>query len=165
MDVGTWDGPESEDVESESRDLEVVEEIENGSLRETSRQQRRDERETRSEFDTPSSEVFGTRRVGRRVSSPLPTQLGVPGSPLPSTSLHPSTRSTGRHKPERHHRGTVDVSLTQLSPIGTGFQIGLSPVSPGFALVPTERRRRYGRTVSGDRERRRTVSEVWNGNT
>jgi len=54
-----------------------------------------------------------------------------------------------------------------------GFSIGLSPVSPGFALVPTERRRRGGRRESavlgrgvdeeeqGERERdmRRVVSE------
>ncbi|KAK0465030.1 uncharacterized protein EV420DRAFT_1262004 [Desarmillaria tabescens] len=50
---------------------------------------------------------------------------------------------------------------------GAGFQIGLSAVSPGFSIVPRERRRRtsgfgVGASISGDEAdvaRRRTVSE------
>ena len=44
--------------------------------------------------------------------------------------------------------------LSQVSAIGTGFQIGLSPVSPGFVIMPE---RRHGGTERVGR--RRTVSE------
>jgi hypothetical protein len=46
--------------------------------------------------------------------------------------------------------------------VGTGFSIGLSPASPGFVLVPRERRRRVsGMSVESLDRRpvRRTVSD------
>ena len=55
---------------------------------------------------------------------------------------------------------------SQVSALGGGFQIGLSPVSPGFMILPRERRRRVsvlsverGSLVEGMGTRRRTVSE------
>ncbi|KAF9526487.1 hypothetical protein CPB83DRAFT_857899 [Crepidotus variabilis] len=91
------------------------------------------------------------------------------------------------HHPNAEHRNTfLQHSHTILSPVGGGgstfgggFQIGLSPVSPGFNIFPSERRRgsAYGpslmEVVNGagavgggrsgkarrDMRRRRTVSE------
>jgi len=160
VDVGVWDRSESESegegvVGGESENEECTWE-ENGQQQR--RQHRRAQREARS--DISSSDVRCTPSTTRRVTSPVLGRLGPPESPPPSSSLHPLTTSTFR----LNRRGTFDMysypsqSLTQLSPIGTGFQIGLSPVSPGFVLVPAERRRRAG-SIFGGEERRRTVSE------
>jgi len=58
-----------------------------------------------------------------------------------SCTLH-RRRTTGD---TNHHGGTGPAGPPPVVPVltlGTGFQIGLSPVSPGFAIVPRERRRR-----------------------
>ncbi|KAK7058964.1 hypothetical protein VNI00_001588 [Paramarasmius palmivorus] len=100
----------------------------------------------------------------------------------PSTS-HRHSRISSHHTPyynsfNTHARPPLSPPLPSVSALaGAGFQIGLSPVSPGFNIVPLERRRRtsttYGSSItSGDSaspeavgrhratpERRRTVSE------
>ncbi|KAG6900134.1 hypothetical protein C0993_002479 [Termitomyces sp. T159_Od127] len=54
--------------------------------------------------------------------------------------------------------------LLPINTLGTGFQIGLSPISPGFA-IQSQGRRMNGRGIAGvmvhdhERQRRRTVSE------
>ncbi|KAF5314122.1 hypothetical protein D9611_006806 [Ephemerocybe angulata] len=63
--------------------------------------------------------------------------------------------------------GPLSPPINPVSTLGSGFQIGLSPVSPGFTLTPKVRKPRLGglgrSSVVGDRERererRRTVSE------
>ncbi|KAF6766038.1 hypothetical protein DFP72DRAFT_1161719 [Ephemerocybe angulata] len=63
--------------------------------------------------------------------------------------------------------GPLSPPINPVSTLGSGFQIGLSPVSPGFTLTPKVRKPRLGglgrASVVGDRERererRRTVSE------
>ncbi|KAJ7092721.1 hypothetical protein C8R44DRAFT_860915 [Mycena epipterygia] len=130
-------------------------------------------RSTRSEsnLNTFSSSPDGTvRSPHSTVSQPLPAAMSQP-------TLRPSTSSRRR---SQHLRAQTSAAYTSTSPapspvatLGTGFQIGLSPVSPGFAIVPRER----GRIVSGlnhaygfgdvvdeatrrrERRRRRTVSE------
>ena len=76
-----------------------------------------------------------------------------------------------------HLRPPLSPPLHRVSALASaGFQIGLSPVSPGFNIVPLERRRRVSNTIGvnetgdssagitrpsriGAGERRRTVSE------
>lgn len=112
-----------------------------------------------------------SRRISRLRRSTVHT------SNEPSSSQHPPY-----HIPSLNHTHT---SYAQISPplmlfstastLGAGFQIGLSPVSPGFAIVPRERGRRSSElglgvlgsadvvvdTTQARRElqRRRTVSE------
>ncbi|KAG6898102.1 hypothetical protein C0992_005429 [Termitomyces sp. T32_za158] len=85
------------------------------------------------------------------------------------TSIPPCSRVSHRR------RTTIDVAgastshrcppMLPINTLGTGFQIGLSPVSPGFAIQP-QGRRVSGRglvmvnaTCNQERQRRRTVSE------
>ena len=84
-----------------------------------------------------------------------------------STSIYPGISHTvSQPQPQSTH----SPPLGSVSSLGTGFQIGLSPLSPGFTIVPLDRRRRIsGRASLADvandiitdlREaERRTVSE------
>lgn len=102
-------------------------------------------------------------------------------------STIPRAMSYSHQGGEREHRSTfLQRSQTMLSPsrpgstptFGTGFQIGLSPLSPGFGIFPSDRRRGtvygtpslmevvHGAGATGmngksrrDMKRRRTVSE------
>jgi hypothetical protein len=130
-----------------------------------------------------SSLVSKTDHVPRRSTISIPG-LGVsmPSSPhherrmTDSVVLSPSSTMT-------RHRRRRTISRSSMSPPpatfgipGGGFQIGLSPLSPGFSLAPSQRPRRrvtsglvLGFPVEGDGEegegegsgtmRRRTVSE------
>jgi len=88
--------------------------------------------------------------------------------PLPSLRPHYSIR------PSHHRRRptlNTDTSRSPIQPpqlpgshmVGTGFSIGLSPVSPGFVIVPRERRRRVSGMTADSQERRplirRTLSD------
>jgi hypothetical protein len=72
--------------------------------------------------------------------------------------------------PGHPHHAPLSPPLGHVPTLSTGFQIGLSPLSPGFTIAPRERRRRPSAfgiggpsfvDVANDvvRERRRTVSE------
>jgi len=68
--------------------------------------------------------------------------------------------------PTRHprHTRTGSRNFSPPTPINTlsGFQIGLSPLSPGFSLVRKDKRRRssqFDGTADENQRRRRTVSE------
>lgn len=69
--------------------------------------------------------------------------------------------STVSHHPPR----TFVPPLTTVSTLGAGLQIGLSPVSPGFSIVPKERRRLGGDEEQSPhaRDHRRSVSERASG--
>ncbi|KAK0456594.1 hypothetical protein EV421DRAFT_1753516 [Armillaria borealis] len=81
------------------------------------------------------------------------------------TALHSHSHTHNLQlSPPLNSRNTVSTLA------GAGFQIGLSALSPGFSIVPRERRRRtsrMGASISGEegdiermeRARRRTVSE------
>lgn len=111
-----------------------------------------------------------------------PTPNSPPGQFLPHRRRLTTNASQTRHSRVPSHSHSVMFSNSPVSPplgsvstLGTGFQIGLSPVSPGFTLVPRERRRRISGLGLGappsfadvvveamgaeERERRRTVSE------
>ncbi|KAJ6604645.1 hypothetical protein DFH09DRAFT_1123383 [Mycena vulgaris] len=131
-------------------------------------------RSTRSESNvnalSPSPE--------RTLLSPQSTM----SQPLPSVVSRPALRPGAASRRRVHHLRAHTSAYPSAPPapnpvasLGAGFQIGLSPVSPGFAIVPRER----GRIVSGlnhsygfgdvveeatrrretERRRRRTVSE------
>ncbi|KAJ7487594.1 hypothetical protein B0H11DRAFT_2014030 [Mycena galericulata] len=115
---------------------------------------------------------------------PLLSPQSTVSQPLPSFHSQPTLRQGIASRRRSHHHQRAQTSAYPSGPpapnpvttLGTGFQIGLSPVSPGFAIVPRER----GRIVSGlnhsynfadvvdqarrrdtdrERRRRRTVSE------
>ncbi|KAF7310910.1 hypothetical protein HMN09_00634200 [Mycena chlorophos] len=90
--------------------------------------------------------------------------------PLPAAVSAPEGLGYRRPRAANHLRaqtatyGGIPPVPNPVTSLGGGFQIGLSPVSPGFSIVPRER----GRVVSGFADvveqtrrerRRRTVSE------
>ncbi|PCH33650.1 hypothetical protein WOLCODRAFT_135239 [Wolfiporia cocos MD-104 SS10] len=87
------------------------------------------------------------------------TQITLPASSAPSMRrARSSYASTGQGESPtlaRRRRTTLGALALSPPPPTPGFSIGLSPVSPGFALVPTERRRREGEERG--EERRRSV--------
>ncbi|KAG6857560.1 hypothetical protein H0H87_000159 [Tephrocybe sp. NHM501043] len=130
------------------------------------------ERGTRSESDIhdlsgpngPTLDSGSTTSPPFR-TSPLRHLLSPERTPSTLTSRMRRRRTTydaGTHTSTRR-----SPPLLPINTIGTGFQIGLSPVSPGFAIQPRERGRRVsGRGVSEildgtveEQLRRRTVSE------
>ncbi|KAJ7597033.1 hypothetical protein C8J56DRAFT_918981 [Mycena floridula] len=112
---------------------------------------------------------------GEMPTSPMSTVT----CPLPNSSTSarkPRLSGHGRHPTysESHSYLRRGTSYSALSPplnatvaslAGAGFQIGLSPLSPGFSIVPVDRRRSNLPSdetrvrPGGDLERRRTVSE------
>lgn len=191
---------ESEDTESEAP-LSAAEVVPMTRQSETYTKQRIGsvpmERETRSESNLPnmttplvaSSTSHDSDSVSRtRTSFTSPSKSQRAGSQLYSTPRTPSHRSRRRptvdghvSSPSNHQSGHSRTSSypAPLSPplsgtVSTGFQIGLSPLSPGFTIMPLERRRpslmaQNGTSSFADvaqdvvgsmrRERRRTVSE------
>ncbi|KAJ7125584.1 hypothetical protein C8R43DRAFT_1111489 [Mycena crocata] len=134
-------------------------------------------RSTRSESNL---DVMASESPERTLLSPISTV----SQPLPSVVSQPSLGRGASSRRRSHHLraqtsaayGSPPPAPNPVATLGTGFQIGLSPVSPGFAIVPRER----GRIVSGlnpsyglgdvveqarrrdserERRRRRTVSE------
>ena len=91
------------------------------------------------------------------------------------TSMQSETSRSASHSHSSYPQASHLPPLGPVSTLGTGFQIGLSPLSPGFTIVPLDRRRRTsgigttGRPSLADvandiimglrEERRRTVSE------
>lgn len=106
--------------------------------------------------ESSSTALQAGRQDSRRTSSQTPRLS------LHRLSLHrryPSQRATAGSSIQL----TTDVPLNgPVSTLGPGFQIGLSPISPGFEIVPRGRRRRMtiqeGEIGEG-RERRRTMSD------
>ncbi|KAF9822173.1 hypothetical protein IEO21_00167 [Rhodonia placenta] len=104
--------------------------------------------------------------------APRQSTLLAPAEAMPRSRSSYAADSTG--SPSTRRRRTLAAPLSPppfagpLAPSGSalgGFAIGLSPVSPGFALVPERRRRvsarrgSVGDEESGRRSMRRVVSE------
>jgi len=140
--------------------------------------------------DSPTGSALG---LDFGPDSEIPTSpMSTVTYPLPSTAAIAGGTRRGRisghgrhathdsHSYLRRQRGPSHSSIhgtlsppmnaTVASLAGAGFQIGLSPLSPGFSIVPLDRRRRISnlgvastsggnRRPGGDLERRRTVSE------
>ena len=124
-----------------------------------------DSQHNQSTTSTPrraETQLYGVRRIpSHRPRGPTADLLG---STSTSQLPHARTVSHPHPHPGRPHRASLSPPPT----LSTGFQIGLSPLSPGFTITPRERRRRrsgFGiggdipNDVGGVRERRRTVSE------
>ncbi|KAG2023499.1 hypothetical protein CC2G_001146 [Coprinopsis cinerea AmutBmut pab1-1] len=102
-------------------------------------------------------------RLSRRNTTHLPTSPSL-GSRY---SLKHRLASVGNEL-YRHSHGSTTHGGPLSPPLNpAGFQIGLSPVSPGFAIMPMERRSRHSQQQAGlglglppgSSNRRRTVSE------
>ena len=137
----------------------------------------------RSELDDPAQDSSLTSILTTEIHHPqaaqissspqLPSQRSVPyctrrgPARRPSTSMHSGISRTAS---QPHSQSTHLPPLGPVSSLGTGFQIGLSPSSPGFAIIPLDRRRRisgmpsladvaHDIIVSLREAERRTVSE------
>jgi len=107
------------------------------------------------------TQLYGVRRI----PSHRPRRPTADFTGSTSTSQLAHARTVSYPHPGLPHR----TSLSPPPTLSTGFQIGLSPLSPGFTITPRERRRRFGiggplvdipnDDVGGVLERRRTVSE------
>lgn len=106
------------------------------------------------------TQLYGVRRI----PSHRPRRPTADFAGSPSTSQLAHARTVSYPHPGLPHRASLSPPPT----LSTGFQIGLSPLSPGFTITPRERRRRFGiggpladitNDVGGVRQRRRTVSE------
>ncbi|KAF8642282.1 hypothetical protein AX16_009553 [Volvariella volvacea WC 439] len=134
---------------------------------------------TASQGDDTTAQRIGPRSPRSQVPRAVrPHSYGDTLSTSPDTiplGATPESRASsireglsGR-KVAHHRRPTIDLSLplharpsphththphhTQSPPlIGTGLQIGLSPVSPGFAILPKERRRRVSGMMESPRQ-------------
>lgn len=103
-----------------------------------------------------------------KLSTQMPSQCSLPHS-VPRRPARQSSTSMNsgmsRTVPQPHPQSTA----LPVSALGTGFQIGLSPLSPGFTIVPLDRRRRMsGRpsladvandTIIGLRAERQAVND------
>ncbi|KAG5731735.1 hypothetical protein E4T56_gene835 [Termitomyces sp. T112] len=163
--VSVQSGVKEQDIEtwSESDDVGVDETSAMNDAEEASRRPPRFaafpmERGTRSESD-----IHDLTRVNHSArDSGAPLRLGPPSRErMPSMAHRRRTTFDDSVVSSPHRR----PSLVPMNTLGTGFQIGLSPVSPGFVIQPRERARRLsGRGIADvvnatvDRERR-TVSE------
>ncbi|KAF8974035.1 hypothetical protein BDZ97DRAFT_1778117 [Flammula alnicola] len=86
--------------------------------------------------------------------------------PIDVASSHLAHSRTVSYPHPNASLASVSPPLGTVSTLSTGFQIGLSPLSPGFTIMPLERRHPrpsfadvVGEVVGGARERRRTMSE------
>jgi magnesium transporter len=161
--------------DTEPRDFEEGPQTIGQSLLVQGREQQpfRMERHTVSESQTHSPRQQSLQ-VGRRVvddTSPdmSPRSATVRQGMTSDVLLSPSSTRTRRRR-----RSTIQPSDTQpMSPplggssvLGSGLSIGLGPMSPGFSIVPRDRRRRTSGIGFADvvedalgQRRRRTVSE------
>ncbi|KAF5370226.1 hypothetical protein D9615_010082 [Tricholomella constricta] len=176
LEEGSWDADTSlgRDSQSEIRPVPMERETRSESnIHDLSRTSRPGV----SELDPGSARSPQSRRLQRLLS---PERETIPCS-MSSTNrvrIHRRRRTTldswnHTSSSSQHIHASSLLSPPPLMPmntLGSGFQIGLSPVSPGFSIVPRER----GRRVSGlgfadvvveatlspeERQRRRTVSE------
>jgi len=152
-DSGDWSDDES--IEGGVSDPENDAHVEN-----VTQERVQDIRHTRSTRSESNPETLS--RPPERARSPHSTI----SQPLPAIILSPDPSLRRR---AQHSRAQTSIP-NPVTTLGGGFQIGLSPVSPGFSIVPRER----GRVVSGinrpygfgdvveqgrRERRRRTVSE------
>ncbi|KZS92952.1 hypothetical protein SISNIDRAFT_485899 [Sistotremastrum niveocremeum HHB9708] len=116
----------------------------------------------------PSSPGAQDVRDARHRWPPMASPSDFPQShsiPQLSTSTLPRL-STSTHSRPRHRRFiSLFASQDDQNNLGTplipagGFSIGLSPISPGFAVVPQQRRRVSMHTIAEEARVRRAVSE------
>jgi hypothetical protein len=140
-DGDTWSDEESavSDVESEAQYADVEPEDSRGQ-----------EQDNRPPIFGRSTSESNVRALSERALSPHSTM----SQPIPSMSPPIQRPGLPSRRPGRssHLRAATASTYSTIAPapnpvaaLGAGFQIGLSPVSPGFGIGPRER----GRTASG----------------
>ena len=156
VNVGTWKDDESD--ESEDGDLEEREEV----LPDTRGRQARDRvllgRSAISESD--ASNPFTHPRTSspdqtRHIQAHMPLSQGTDGRPNLNirTGIQRRRQTNELRSPvQPHHHHSV------LAPQLPGLSIGISPASPGFVVVPRERRRKVS-GLSMESQMRRSLSE------
>ncbi|KII86431.1 hypothetical protein PLICRDRAFT_44027 [Plicaturopsis crispa FD-325 SS-3] len=189
VDLGAWASDDDDEMQDLSSDNDSEHDLEHGpgpfdsigsglgrGRRRTSLGPVPMDRQTRSESHIPT---LNLPSPARPATIAIPALSAVPSdadlresssshSHVAQDSLLLSPASTRRR---RLRRSTLQPVAPLSPPLGGGFQIGLSPLSPGFTPVPRERRRRvsgmgFGEVVqdavaaAGTRHRRRTVSEA-----
>ena len=176
---------EGHDAEEETRAIDHAQSIFSRQSRPSTFGPARMDRQSVSESHVPSLAHSPPSHHSLRIRAPTVDEVPVLALPLISTTSPPRsplTRrgttpdsslllspSTGRSRKRR--RSTLQTSDTQPSfplPLGSGsvlsgLSIGIGPMSPGFSIVPRDRRRRISGLVdvvdSVWTQRRRTVSE------
>jgi magnesium transporter len=109
------------------------------------------------------------------VTCPLPAEAGTSlATRLPGHGRHATYDSNYSRRRRPSHSGPLSPPINAVASLaGAGFQIGLSPASPGFSILPRRRVSYLGLGLAGDidevstvsnrrpggLERRRTVSE------
>ncbi|KAJ3779226.1 hypothetical protein EV361DRAFT_818615 [Lentinula raphanica] len=164
---GTLDVPwvqESPFVEEEEPEAEVTED--DHAISEGRPEiDRNEDRSPSLEWGTRSEPIMDVLQAS---TSPLPTSSQPLLSPESSHTVPTNSRSSAHrrrpttiidtrhirtpsntpyntliHNNNQHSRPPLSPTLPTVSTLaGTGFQIGLSPFSPGFSVVPLERKRR-----------------------
>lgn len=171
VDIGTWrEAGESE----EGSDSEDEEDVESGYPRRAvsySPRQSSDglrlgpvpmERQSVSDsgFAFPDNSMSSSTPLHERQLSDSPIRPNQRPNYDLRTSMHRRrpTLDTGARSPPMSPPLPATATL-----VGSGFSIGLSPISPGFVLVPRERRRRVSGMTTDSYERspitRRSVSD------
>ena len=159
VNVGTWRDEDSD--ESEGDDSEACE----GVSPDTRGRPERDtivlERSAISDSDTANyfTHDVHPRTISptRRVQDYMSLSQGAGDRPNLSirTGVQRRRQANEARSPVQHH-GTLPPQLPVA--LGGGFSIGISPASPGFVVVPRERRRRVS-GMSMESQLRRSYSE------
>jgi len=91
----------------------------------------------------PTTEIHRPRAPQLSSSSPeVPPQRSSARRVLARQSSTSMQSGNSRTVSQPHPQTTHLPPLGSVSTLGTGFQIGLSPSSPGFTILPLDRRRR-----------------------
>jgi len=162
VNVGTWRDEDSEGSESDGS-----EHCEGTSPDTRGRPGRDTILLERSAISEPDTSNYFTYDPDPRTTSPGPTRRAQDYMPLsqgigerPNLNIRTGAQ---RRRQANELRSPVQHHHTVLSPqlpgaLGGGFSIGISPASPGFVVVPRERRRKIS-GMSMESQMRRSQSE------
>lgn len=164
VDVGTWQEGDDDLEEEEVREASTAQ-IENG-LGYTSPVFSPGVMESAL---SDSEALHSPAIMAHSITFPISPQAAEPSQPTPFThplspTAHTHSGTAASGQPPRRRR--TRISLLQPSESGSsalnvptgGFSIGLSPISPGFAIVPKRRLGKFRRVVARA-TMRRTLSE------
>ena len=165
VNVGTWRDEDSE--ESGSGDLEAREEVSSDTCSRSERDTVLFERSAVSESDAPNYFVHHSHPRTSSPGSPRCAQEYTPlsqgASARPNINIRTGVqrrRQTNelRSPTQQYHQHYNALPPQLPGTLGGGFSIGISPASPGFVVVPRERRRKVS-GMSVESQIRRSQSE------
>ena len=162
VNVGTWKDEESEGSETDGS--EACEEVSPDTRGRSARDTVLLERSAISESDAPNyftnePRPRATSSGSRRVQDYMSLSQGVGDRPNLSIRTGAQRRRQTnelRSPTQQHHHNALSPPLP--GALGGGFSIGISPASPGFVVVPRERRRKVS-GMSMESQIRRSQSE------